>query len=318
MYLYASDALSIIFVHSHVFSRVIIDDFIEKGYMNKSKNTVMFLSFSWYYPATYEYIERLLNTEYFDHDNFYIFLNSPEELEMFNRDFPGRHAHYVSNCIWIDDEAFTVLPLCNAGERPYDAVLNAKAASFKNHHLAKEVDNLCLICEGVSDAVDQICEELDPVYISNTTLLYEDIGFLVNKSYVGLMLSEEEGACYASAEYLACGVPVVSVESRGGRHVFYNDDNSMICDADPESVADAVAVMKQRMINGEICPQNIRDKFLSDIGVHRQSFVAVLQSVFDRFGVPENALTYLETIAGAVKSGDVRINNANVFYSQYV
>ena len=45
---------------------------------------------------------------------------------------------------------------------------------------------------------------------------------------VGGVFSEEEGACWASSEYLLCGLPVVSTHSRGGRDVWYSGHNSLI------------------------------------------------------------------------------------------
>lgn len=42
----------------------------------------------------------------------------------------------------------------------------------------------------------------------------------LNRGEVGLALSELEGACWASTEYLLCGLPVVSTPCSGGREVW--------------------------------------------------------------------------------------------------
>jgi glycosyltransferase involved in cell wall biosynthesis len=286
MFLYTSQKLSIIFVHSHVFAHNLIDDFIDKGYMTVSDNTVLFVSFSWYYPRAIEYIDRLLNTEYFPHENMYMLLNSPEEVDLFKVRFPGRHVALVNNAAWIDTTAFDCMESASK-HKVFDAVLNAKAESFKNHHLAALVPELCCISGGDESSVDELYSNLKPSYLNNSPLLFEDIAYLINKSTVAMMLSEEEGACYASAEYLACGVPVVSTPSRGGRHMFYNDKNSIICEATPEGVAKAVAEAQTKVAAGEFSAVHIREQFMMDVLSHQKTFTRVLQEVFDRFGVTD-------------------------------
>jgi glycosyltransferase involved in cell wall biosynthesis len=50
----------------------------------------------------------------------------------------------------------------------------------------------------------------------------------LNKCRIGLALSTIEGSCYASTEYLLCGLPVISTKSVGGRQVWYDESNSIV------------------------------------------------------------------------------------------
>jgi hypothetical protein len=59
----------------------------------------------------------------------------------------------------------------------------------------------------------------------------------INKAHVGLCLSAEEGAMFVSAEYLLCGIPVVSTRNKGGRDVMFTPEHVFIADDTPESVA---------------------------------------------------------------------------------
>ena len=62
---------------------------------------------------------------------------------------------------------------------------------------------------------------------------------LLNSSICGGIFSLKEGACFASSEYLLCGLPVISTQSVGGRDVFYNENNSVICENNSDSVDEA-------------------------------------------------------------------------------
>ena len=50
----------------------------------------------------------------------------------------------------------------------------------------------------------------------------EEVNNFLNQCKVGIILSEVEGANYASIQYLLAGLPVVSTKSKGGRDVFFD------------------------------------------------------------------------------------------------
>lgn len=55
-----------------------------------------------------------------------------------------------------------------------------------------------------------------------------EVAAALNCSMLGGMFSAEEGTCWASTEYLLCGLPVISTPCCGGREVWHNDRNSLI------------------------------------------------------------------------------------------
>jgi glycosyltransferase involved in cell wall biosynthesis len=293
MLFYTSEELSIVFIHSHVLCRIPtpIPRFQEEGYFSKSNNTVIFLSFSWYYPREKYYIKPALESGIVPMENFYVFLNSPEELKIFQNDFPKCNSYIINNACWIDECNFRYLPNT---DKIYDAFMNAKAEPFKNHVLAKHVENLCLVINGNELYKDKINSILKPVYINESVLTYGELSKLINKSYVALILSEEEGACYASAEYLSCGCPVISVKSRGGRDVYYNENNSIICNLDTMSICEAVKEAKEKVKDGTFSAEEIRADFLDKAQSYRDTFIDMLDKVFRKFNIEEDAKRYLE------------------------
>src|SRR5690606_24986861 len=91
---------------------------------------------------------------------------------------------------------------------------------------------------------------------------------------------EAEGACLASSEYLLCGLPVVSTPSRGGRDIWYDEDNSMICEPSPAAVHRAVRLMIERSNRGELDPQTIREKHIERAQRHRARFLEITTRAF--------------------------------------
>jgi glycosyltransferase involved in cell wall biosynthesis len=109
----------------------------------------------------------------------------------------------------------------------------------------------------------------------------EEMYNYINQAKVGLCLSADEGAMYASAEYLLCGLPVVSTRSIGGRDTFFDDEYVKIVDDTPEAVSEGVREMICRNIN----PYYIREKTIEKMKSHRGAFIAMIQAIYDKEGV---------------------------------
>jgi glycosyltransferase involved in cell wall biosynthesis len=114
---------------------------------------------------------------------------------------------------------------------------------------------------------------------------------VINQSRVGLILSAREGACFASSEYLLCGVPVVSTPSKGGRSFWYNDENSLIVDADPGAVLDAA----KALLAAPRDPHRIRAAHLALMKEQRQAFLDnVLGSIRERFSLNWDYVSFFD------------------------
>jgi glycosyltransferase involved in cell wall biosynthesis len=180
----------------------------------------------------------------------------------------------------------------------FDAIYNAQLRKWKRHELSLSIercafvyyrdetgsntpgDEAALIARHAEQAPGHVfLNRLDEVGFA-VRLQPDDVNFQLNRAAVGLCLSETEGPMFACIEYLLAGLPVVTTPNRGGRDVYMDDDYCITADADPRSVADAVAALRSRQI-----PRSyVRQKTLERIQPHRQTLVDVLNRIFAEAG----------------------------------
>ncbi|MBW2983927.1 glycosyltransferase family 1 protein [Candidatus Woesearchaeota archaeon] len=236
-----------------------------------------------------------LKEKYPEHE--FIFLcNSPTEYYLF-KEFNLPSVFCNHNAL-LDEKIFTILP---GVRKRYDAIYNAQMQRFKRHHLACEVKNLALISfintlkSQISDSKKYFNETKkllpkatwlnDPLKKNSKRCFKpEEVNKYLNQAKVGLCLSAQEGAMYASAEYLLCGLPVVSTRSRGGRSVFFDKEYVKIVDGTPNDVSAGV----KEMIKRNIPPDYIRKKTLEKMKPHRERFIKLIQMIYDREGIDKD------------------------------
>lgn len=185
---------------------------------------------------------------------------------------------FVNNACFLNEEIIKDYPQ----EKIYAAIYNARANRFKRHDLSRLVENKAFIAYDWKVA-DLDLSDFAPVDIYRN-LEAGDVPRIISKSIVGLMLSAEEGACYASLEYLLCGLPVVSTPSSGGRSEYYTGSNSVICSETPESVASSVAEAVERWKRGDFDPVRIREEAIGKMAVFRRTLSLDLETVFRTHG----------------------------------
>jgi glycosyltransferase involved in cell wall biosynthesis len=189
---------------------------------------------------------------------------------------------YCNHNCFIDENIFTISP---GVSKRYDAVYNAVLNDFKRHALVSDIGGkVAFITYRFENAVykSYLDENLKNIvwlnYSSGGKPVFLENGSVVeiyNESYTGLALSSVEGAMYASCEYLLCGIPVVSTSSKGGRDVFFDDYNSIIADAVPEQISQAVDRLKAANKD----PMVIRTTAISLMRKHRQQFIKHVNKV---------------------------------------
>ena len=158
-------------------------------------------------------------------------------------------------------------------EKIYDAIYTARFAPFKRHELASQVQNLALVA-GSAWGIQNL--NIPPhTYLNEAPLDIQGVLEKISQSKVGLILSEAEGACYSSSEYLLAGLPVVSTYSYGGRDIWYNEINSVICDASSEAVAKSVADLCKCETNSSL----IRELHVLQADGMRKSFIRMHQEI---------------------------------------
>ena len=224
--------------------------------------------------------KRILEMFELDLNKVHILCNTELQVKIATK--VGLSAYLMNQNALINDELFKI----KTTEKKYDAVMNARMAEFKRPELAKKVPNLALIA-GIRTGENRYCdpETIPHRYLSKGFLYPIEVRTVLNQSKVGLILSEKEGACFASSEYLLTGLPVVSTKSTGGRDTWYNEENAVICDATPEAVRDATLTAIEKLETGVMKPKRIREMHLEQAKPHRRVFCEILNRIFDDIGI---------------------------------
>jgi glycosyltransferase involved in cell wall biosynthesis len=195
-----------------------------------------------------------------------------------------KNLHVINQNCFMDESIFCIK---DKFEKKYDVLYNGRRSKTKRHYLAKNVGEelkLALVYPHYDLSWSDLPEDELPrhVYHNKVGLSPQQVCDVINQSRVGLILSAREGACFASSEYLLCGVPVISTPSKGGRAFWYNDENSLIVDPDPAAVLDAA----RALIAAPRDPHRIRAAHLKLIQEQRQALLDnVLRPIRDRFSL---------------------------------
>lgn len=214
---------------------------------------------------------------------FFILFNSHEEnIHGFEY---GLHGDLINQNAWLDERKFKILNV----EKKYNALYTARRSAFKRHFLCSKINGLALAAGGNNHGKD-VCEIPDCMNDPNKKYDRTEMVSLINESACGLCLSEVEGACFSSSEYLLCGVPVVSTQSQGGRDFWYNINNSIITESDPDDVAKAVSRVKGKYFNAK----NIRETHIKQMVICRIKLIKVLSDIFEKHKVEINAGSFFE------------------------
>lgn len=231
----------------------------------------------WYFsPAFAEEADKLFSALSLSKDQFYFLCNS--KLEKQNVEARSFQGDVIAQNAWLD-ENLVMKP--QAVEKLYRAIYVGRRSAFKRHMLASKVEGLAIVAgRNHGNALADIPEH---VYLNDRQLRPEEVCRKINEARCGLILSEQEGACFASSEYLLCGVPVISTPSLGGRDEWYNDYNSIICDADPDAIANAVDFFNCNPRD----PEKIRAMHIDKANFYRSKFITLLEYIFLNAGVTD-------------------------------
>jgi glycosyltransferase involved in cell wall biosynthesis len=176
----------------------------------------------------------------------------------------------------------------------YDAIYTAQLQPFKRHGLAKAIKGLMVISYGGD--LPSFCPALAHADYNKEFIPRPELAKKINQAYAGLCLSAQEGAMYASMEYLLCGIPVVSTPSKGGRDQFFNNENSIITPAQTDAVAQAVQKWQKSPPN----PERIREQALKQLnGVRLGLCTYVAQLIEQEGGGKKDPKELMETYFAA-------------------
>ncbi|MBR1836925.1 MAG: glycosyltransferase, partial [Kiritimatiellae bacterium] len=165
-----------------------------------------------------------------------VLCNSPRECDALGaRDVETVFANHNA---FIDERRF--LPV--KAVKRYDAVYTARLTPFKRHSLLPPALAPRLLCIGCGFPPDErdYAESIRARFPDATWIERFPgacISSLLARARCGLALSAAEGACFASSEYLLCGLPVVDTPALGGRDALYPPEFVASVEAAPEAVA---------------------------------------------------------------------------------
>ena len=242
----------------------------------------------WYFEKR-KHIDRLQNVI----DDFKItypdltftFLsNTSEQHHLFREE--KLNSYFCNHNCMVDERIFCPLP---RAEKRFDAVYDARFDEWKRHGLAAGIDSLGLIYHRApaledSSYVDKIKHDLAHAKFFNHSetgeyhiLSPHQVNNALNQCRVGLCLSAEEGAMFASVQYMLAGLPVVTTPSLGGRDVFFDDEIAITVEPTPEAVANGV----REMIGRDLEPHYVRAKTVERVLSHRNRFIELVQKIYD-------------------------------------
>jgi len=122
----------------------------------------------------------------------------------------------------------------------------------------------------------------------------------INSSKIGGIFSTVEGSCFSSSEYLLCGIPVLSCKCKGGREIWYDNNNSTLCEPTNSSIKENLKKMLIKYNNGEYNRESIRNNHIKIMKIHRNNLSnAVLNIMKKIFSV--NNLPSLEELTTSLK-----------------
>ena len=236
-----------------------------------------------YQEPAYEMMRRVAEIFALDPAQISVLCNHPAQVTMAQA--AGFDAHFCNANAFIDENVYRPLLM----QKAFDAVSNARLVKTKRVHLARLVRSLAIIQGHRLEATEyDDPSEIPHTYINDRPLSPRGVVRVLCASRVGLALSEAEGACLASSEYLLCGLPVVSTPSRGGRDIWYDGDNSLICEPTAEAVRDGVRLLIDRLNRGDLDPDSIRARHIARAVEHRRRFVDLTARAFTRVGATED------------------------------
>ncbi len=168
----------------------------------------------------------------------------------------------------------------------YSAAHTANVQSFKRHHLAWNVSGIVVITYDPAEQNNfvELVGYKNLGFINRSkdgniyTLSRAEVGAILHQSKCGLILSEKEGANFASAEYLLSGIPVVSTPSVGGRDEFFDPRHVKIVEPNAEAVERAVA---EWVLNPPPSAE-IRESVLVKCREHRRRLLGFLAAISNK------------------------------------
>jgi glycosyltransferase involved in cell wall biosynthesis len=289
-YFYASPACEIVAFHD-LYQEIYLAALVHHRVLHE--RSLVLISFSWY--QTDERIQKIKSifdrvnmvdpSRFSTAKNVIVVANSFDEANRIRLHLPDVEVILCCNAAFLSESKFSI----GNRQKIYDAVLNSKPLAFKRHYLAESVQNKVFITYDTSEDGALGMQKTDITGFGAKEILKNisqpEVVETLQKSRVGLILSEVEGACYSSAEYMLCGLPVISTPSYGGRDEFYDHRTAILADPTPQSIRSAVLEALERLDSGLFDPSEIRQLTIEKMISFRAALGRAISRRLEVFGV---------------------------------
>jgi Iap family predicted aminopeptidase len=241
-------------------------------------DSLIFILTSWYKT---DQVYKIINTnsEY----NIIILANSLEEKAFFETKIKS-DVLFCNHNAFLNENKYTIY---NSIQKNFDLVIDSAFHEYKNVNIAKKIQNTVHIGYFNYKKINTH-DKIVPKFGTLANFKNDEykrldkqiINMFYNQSLIGGIFSECEGACFASSQYLLCGLPVISIKSVGGRDIWYNEYNSIICENNEDSVYEAVELAKLKIISGEFNREKIRELHFKQMNEHRNILIDYINKRF--------------------------------------
>lgn len=173
-------------------------------------------------------------------------------------------------------ENFFSIPVTGLSKQ-FNAVYAAALEPYKRLPLASAIENLYVLTYKsghCSWCLQDFCPSLAGAQSNTEFLPEEEVRRILWQAHCGLALSAREGAMWSVAEYMLCGLPVVSTPSRGGR-AFWAEPGCWF-EVQPDTKAIAQTVTK--VVNLRVSPQKVRDAFIRRLNGERTRYASFMSA----------------------------------------
>ena len=209
-----------------------------------------------------------------------ILANSMQEKAYFEKR-TTRNVLFCNHNAFLNERVFDIIENV---PKMHDLIVDSAFHAYKNVEKANRIKETLHIGYVKHD---QSTHVVIPTYgklanFANATGKYKrltktQINAHYNESRIAGIFSLLEGACFASSQYLLAGLPVISTRSQGGRDIWYNAFNSIMCENDEDSICNAHQLALQRLESGEFNARQIRELHLQQMDEHRNRLIEYMK-----------------------------------------
>jgi len=244
-------------------------------------------------------------------ENHIICVPNQEILNAFNKYRPNLNICLANHNAFIDE---TLYSIDYSQEIHYNLFVSSQFLDCKNLNLLHDIDNVCGVGYYPAGlALDQCVEFPSSVknilnFNNNEERIQKNwkhveptkIIKTINSSKIGGIFSTLEGACFSSSEYLLCGIPVLSCKCRGGREIWYDDNNSELCNPNNISIKNTLNKMLIKYDNGEYNRETIRNNHIKIMKIHRNNLSNAVLNIMKKI-MHKETLPSLEELTESLK-----------------